>query len=384
MNTVYMDNNATTMVAPEVVDAMLPFLKDNWGNPSSMHSFGGDVSHKIETAKKYIAELLGTASTNEIIITSCGTESDNTAIRSALRANPEKKHIVTTAVEHPAVLGLAKELEKDGYSVTFLPVDTNGMLSITDFEKSLTPETAVVSIMWANNETGMIFPIERIAEICTERIIPLHVDAVQIAGKMPIDMKKVPITYLSISGHKFHAPKGIGALYVRKGTPFHPWLIGGHQEKGRRAGTENVASIIGFGKACQMAIENMDKENKYVADLRDDLERRILKAIPKTHIHGDINHRLPNTSNVGFEGIEGEAILLMLNEYGICASTGSACASGSLDPSHVLMAMGVPFSRAHGSIRFSLSIYNTPEEVDYVLEKLPPVIQRLRELSPIN
>lgn len=383
MKTIYLDNNATTQVAPEVVDVMLPFLKDLWGNPSSMHTFGGQVGKHIAEAREKVSKLLN-ATPDEIVFTSCGSESNNTAIRSALATSSDKRHMITTAVEHPAVLNLAKLLEKEGIDVTFLPVDGEGRLDIATFEKAIRPDTFLVSIMWANNETGVIFPIERISEICSERNIPLHVDAVQAAGKITIDLKKTPITYMSISGHKLHAPKGVGALYVRRGTPFSPWLVGGHQERSRRGGTENVASIVGMGKACALAGEHMQEENTRVSALRDRLEKEIMSKIPYSHIHGDAEHRLPNTTNIGFEGVEGEAILLMLNEFGICASSGSACTSGSLDPSHVMMAMGIPFTRAHGSIRFSLSRYNDEADVDEVVDKLPGIIKNLRDLSPIK
>lgn len=382
MSIVYVDNNATTRVAPEVIDAMLPFLNNYWGNPSSMHTFGGQVAKHLDKARDLIAAILGASSPNEIIFTSCGTESDNTAIRSALATNPEKRHIITSSVEHPAVLNLVKKLEKEGYSATYLKVDPDGNLDILELEKSITHQTAIVSIMWANNETGVIFPIEKIAEICSERGVPLHVDAVQALGKLPIDMTDVPVTYLSVSGHKVHAPKGVGALYVRKGTPFHPFVIGGHQEKGRRGGTENVASIVAFGRACELAINDMKSEVQRMGLLRDRLEKGILDSIKKSFVHGDTRSRLPNTTNIGFEGIEGEAILLMMNEHGICASSGSACTSGSLDPSHVMIAMGIPFTRAHGSIRFSLSRYNSDSDIDIILEKLPAIIERLRALSP--
>ncbi|MBT3180959.1 MAG: cysteine desulfurase NifS [Deltaproteobacteria bacterium] len=384
MKTIYVDNNATTQVAPEVLESMIPFLRDMWGNPSSMHTFGGQVAKYIDEARNNIASLIGAESPNEIIITSCGTESDNTAIRSALAAKPDKRHIVTSSVEHPAVLNLAKQLETEGYSVTYLQVDELGRIDLSELEKSLTPDTALASIMWANNETGVIFPIEKIAEMCSERKIPLHVDAVQAVGKIPINLTKTPITYLSLSGHKLHAPKGVGVLYVRKGTPFTPWLVGGHQERGRRGGTENVASIIGLGIACRLLSSNLTNEAKYLSSLRDRLEKGILDAIPNSFIHGDTSNRLPNTTNIGFESIEGEAILLMLNEFNICASSGSACTSGSLDPSHVMMAMGIPFTRAHGSIRFSLSRYNTEEDINIILEKLPGIIKHLRELSPFT
>jgi cysteine desulfurase len=360
---------------------MLPYFHDLYGNPSSMHSFGGQVARKIREAREQVAALIG-ATPDEIVFTSCGTESDNAAIRSALATYPERRHIVTSRVEHPAVKSLCANLAGQGYRITELPVDKNGILDMEQFAGSLTPDTAVVSLMWANNETGVIFPVEKAAELAREWGIPFHTDAVQSTGKMPIDMKKNMIDMLSFSGHKLHAPKGIGVLYIRKGTRFSPFLIGGHQEKGRRGGTENTPSIVGLGKACELAARNMDAENTTVKRLRDRLESALLTRIPKCRVNGDIQQRLPNTTNISFEFVEGEGILLLMNEHGICASSGSACTSGSLQPSHVLRAMGVPFTMAHGSIRFSLSIYNTEEEIDFVIEKLPPIIERLRSMSP--
>ncbi len=381
MKTVYLDNNATTQVAPEVLEAMLPYFHDLFGNPSSMHSFGGQVAGKVRESREQAAALIG-CNPDEIIFTSCGTESDNAAIRSALIVQPEKRHIVTSRVEHPAVRALCADLAQRGYRVTELPVDALGRLDMDQYKESLTPDTAIVSLMWANNETGVIFPVERAAALARERGILFHTDAVQAVGKIPIDLRSNAVDMLSISGHKLHAPKGIGILYVRKGTKFTPFLIGGHQEKGRRGGTENTPSIIGLGKACDLAARNMDDENTRVKALRDRLESQLLDLIPNSRVNGDTQDRLPNTSNISFEFVEGESILLMLNEYGICASSGSACTSGSLQPSHVLRAMGVPFTMAHGSIRFSLSIYNTDEEIDFVIEKLPPIIETLRKLSP--
>jgi len=381
MKVIYMDNNATTQVAPEVLGEMLPYFHDLYGNPSSMHSFGGQVGEALKQARERVADLIG-ASPEEILFNSCGTESDNTAIRAAIASQPDKKHIITTRVEHPAVKNLCEYLEKKGYRVTFLPVDRQGRLDPEDLYKSLSNDTAIVSIMWANNETGAMFPIEEIGPVIKERGVVFHTDAVQAVGKIAIDSQAVPFDMLSLSGHKLHAPKGVGALYVRKGTKFSPLLIGGHQEKGRRGGTENVASIIGLGKACELAGEHIIDENERVGRLRNKLESGLLERIPNAMVNGDREHRLPNTTNISFEYVEGEAILLMMNELGICASSGSACTSGSLEPSHVLRAMGVPFTAAHGSIRFSLSIYNTEEEIDFVVEKLPPIIERLRELSP--
>ncbi|MBN1829523.1 MAG: cysteine desulfurase NifS [Deltaproteobacteria bacterium] len=381
MTTLYLDNNATTMVAPEVLEAMLPYLKDHYGNPSSMHSFGGHVARKIAAAREETANLIG-ADPEEIIFTSCGTESDNTAIRSALASMPDRRHIVTSRVEHPAVKVLCEHLSKEGCRITEIAVDGQGRLDMEQYEKSLSKDTAVVSLMWANNETGVIFPVKTAAQMARERGILFHTDAVQAAGKIPIDMKRTAIDMLSFSGHKLHAPKGIGVLYVRRGTKFSPFLIGGHQERGRRGGTESVAGIIALGKACSLAAANVNLENSAVKALRDRLEQTILQRISDTKINGNTKERLPNTTNISFEFVEGEGILLMMNEYGICASSGSACTSGSLQPSHVLRAMGVPFTMAHGSIRFSLSIYNTEAEIDFVIEKLVPIIDRLRRLSP--
>lgn len=382
MNTIYLDNNATTPVAPEILDEMLPYLKELYGNPSSMHTFGGQLHRKVEDARFRVAQLIG-AEPEEIIFTSCGTESDNTAIMSAVESLPSKRHIITTRVEHPAVLNFCKHLARKGFRVTFLPVNNYGQLNIDELLKVI-DDTALVSIMYANNETGVIFPITEIAEILKERRILFHTDAVQAVGKIPIDVKKLPVDMLSLSGHKLHAPKGVGALYVRKGTRFYPYIIGGHQERGRRAGTENVASIIGLGKACELAMKNLNDEVAYLKGLRDKLETALLKSCPDVIINGDINNRLPNTTNLSFEFVEGEAILLRLNEYGICASSGSACTSGSLEPSHVLRAMGIPFTAIHGSIRFSLSRYNTGEEIDRVIKIMPGIIKELRQLSPFG
>ncbi|MBU4259177.1 MAG: cysteine desulfurase NifS [Proteobacteria bacterium] len=381
MKVIYVDNNATTKVAPEVLQEMLHYFSEFYGNPSSMHSFGGQVGLKLKEARAKIANLIG-AEPDEILFTSCGTESDSTAIRAAIISNPDKKHIITSRVEHPAVKNLCEYLSKNGYRVTFVPVDREGRLDLDFLYRNLSDDTAIVSTMWANNETGVIFPIEEIVQVVKERGIVFHTDAVQAVGKVPVDVRKVEVDMLSISGHKIHAPKGVGSLYIRKGTKYSPFLIGGHQEKGRRGGTENVASIIGLGKAGELAIDNIGKESVRVKYLRDKLENEILKRIPNSMVNGDRENRLPNTTNISFEFVEGEAILLMMDEFGICASSGSACTSGSLEPSHVLRAMGVPFTAAHGSIRFSLSVYNTEEEIDYIIEKLPPIITRLRELSP--
>jgi cysteine desulfurase len=381
MKAIYLDNNATTQVAPEVMEAMLPYFHDFYGNPSSMHTFGGQVGRRLWEAREQTAALIG-ASPDEIVFTSCGTESDNAAIASALATNPDRRHIVTSRVEHPAVKALCAHLAGQGYRITELPVDKEGLLDLNQYEKSLTPDTAIVSLMWANNETGVMFPVEKAAELAHERGILFHTDAVQAVGKIPISMQANAIDMLSISGHKLHAPKGIGVLYLRRGTKFTPFLIGGHQEKGRRGGTENTPAIIALGKACTLAAQHMDRENTTVRQLRDKLERELLSRIPKSRVNGNIDNRLPNTTNISFEFVEGEGILLLMDEHGICASSGSACTSGSLQPSHVLRAMGVPFTMAHGSIRFSLSIYNTGAEIDLVIEKLPPIIERLRAMSP--
>ena len=381
MKTVYVDNNATTKVAPEVLEEMMPYFSEFYGNPSSMHFFGGQVQKKVNEAREKVADFLG-AEPSEIVFTSCGTESDNAAILGTLDSYPEKRHLITTRVEHPAVGNVCTYLGRKGYRVTELAVDREGRLDLDELRESITDQTAVVTVMYANNETGVIFPVEEIGEIVKAKGIPFHSDAVQAVGKIPLYMKKSTIDMLSSSGHKLHAPKGIGVLYIRKGTKFSPFLIGGHQEKGRRGGTENVPYIIGVGKACELAKKHLDDENTRVKALRDYLEQKLLEKIPNTLVNGDRQNKLPNTVSVSFEYVEGESILLLLSDLGICASSGSACTSGSLEPSHVLRAMGVPFTAAHGSIRFSLSIYNTKEEMDYIIENIPPIIQRLRNISP--
>ncbi|THB76331.1 MAG: cysteine desulfurase NifS [Desulfobacteraceae bacterium] len=378
---VYVDNNATTRVADEVIEEMLPFYGQFYGNPSSMHTFGGSVGKKVKEARQRVADLIH-ADPEEIIFTSCGTESDNTAIHAALLARPDRKHIITSKVEHPAVDNYFKVLEKQGYRVTWVDVDKHGRLDLEQLYKSMTDDTAVISLMWANNETGVIFPIEEITAKSREKDILFHTDAVQAAGKVTIDVSRVAVDMLSISGHKIHAPKGVAALYVRKGFKLSPYMIGGHQEKGRRGGTENTAAIIGLGKACELAGHHLDEMNTRVRELRDYLEKELLEKIPASSVNGDPEHRLPNTLSIGFDAVEGESILLMLDREGICASSGSACTSGSLEPSHVLMAMEVPFKSAHGSIRFSLSCYNTREEMDHIVNAMVPTIQRLRDMSP--
>ena len=383
MKTIYLDNNATTQVAPEVVEAMLPYFTEFYGNASSMHTFGGQVHGRIEMARAQVAELIG-AEPEEIIFTGCGTESDNTALMSAVESNPAKRRLITTRVEHSAILNFCKHLAGKGYHTTYLPVDILGRFNMDALLEAIDDQTAIVSIMYANNETGVIFPIEEIGKILHARGILFHTDAVQVAGKIPINVKQLPVDMLSISGHKLHAPKGIGVLYVRKGTRFCPYLIGGHQEKGRRAGTENVAAIVGLGKACELARKELAKGTAALAALRDRLEAALLESCPDAVVNGDRENRLPNTTSISFEYVEGEAILLRLNEFGICASSGSACTSGSLQPSHVLRAMGIPYTAIHGSVRFSLSSYTTQEEVDRVIEVLPPIIRVLRSYSPFG
>ena len=383
MKNIYLDNNATTRIDEQVLAEMMPYLTDCYGNASSMHRFGGELRHNIDQARHRAADLLG-CEPSEITFTSGGTESDNTAIFGAVACCPDKKHIITTRVEHPAVRAACQQLQQRGYSLTELSVDHLGRLDLDALRQSLTDDTALVSIMYANNETGVIFPMEQIARIVKAKGALLHTDAVQAAGKVPIDLAHMPLDLLSLSGHKLHAPKGVGILYVRRGTRLAPYLVGGHQEFGKRAGTENVPGIVGVGKACELAQEHVQQENADVRVLRDRLEKEILQRCPNARVNGDRQARLPNTTNISFEYVEGEAILLMLDRLGIDASSGSACTSGSLEPSHVLRAMGVPFTAVHGSIRFSLSRYTTAAEIDYVIRELPPIITRLRELSPFS
>jgi len=378
---IYLDNNATTMVAPEVLGAMQPFFCERYGNASSMHRFGGDVRHDIDEARANVAHLIG-ATPEEIVFTSCGTESDNTAVVGTLRANPDKRHIVTSKVEHPAIRGLCQYLTRERYEVTEVPVNRQGELDLDFLADSIRPDTALVSVMWANNETGVIFPVGEVAEIAHANGVVFHTDAVQAVGRIPINLAETPVDLLSLSGHKIHAPKGIGVLYVRRGTKFAPFIIGGHQERNRRGGTENTASIVGLGKAAELAAERIVDENTRVKTLRDTLEERILASAPDCFVNGARDERLPNTSNISFEYVEGEAILLKLDQLGVCASSGSACTSGSLEPSHVMRAMGVPFTAAHGSIRFSLSVYNTEEEISFVADHVPDIITELRAISP--
>jgi len=380
---IYVDNNATTMVAPEVVESMEPFFKENYGNPSSMHLFGGRIQKFVDRAREQVADLLH-ADPSEIVFTSCGTESDNAAIRGVLTAHPDKKHIITSRVEHPAVKSLCQYLGKNGYRISELSVDRLGQIDLDELREKLDTDTVLVSIMWANNETGVVFPIREIADLVKSRGAVFHCDAVQAAGKIDIDLQTVPADLISLSGHKLHAPKGIGVLYIRKGTHFVPFVMGGHQESGRRAGTENVPYIVGLGTACELAKNNVAVEQNKVKALRDRLENELLEKAIDASVNGDRNNRLPNTTNISFKYIEGESILLMLSEEGIAASSGSACTSGSLEPSHVLRAMGVPFTRVHGSVRFSLSRYNTDEDISMIIEQMLKIEKRLREISPFG
>lgn len=383
MKPVYLDNNATTKVAPEVVSAMLPFFTEQFGNPSSMHAFGSEVSGAIKQARKQIQALIGAEHDYEIVFTSGGTESDNTAILSALDAMPDRNEIIISVVEHPALIMLADHLEKSrGTVVHRIPVDKSGRLDIRAYRDALSPRVAIASIMWANNETGTIFPVAELAELAKDAGAQFHTDAVQAVGKVPIDVKSTAIDMLSISGHKLNAPKGIGVLYVRRGTRFRSLLKGGHQERGRRAGTENTPAIVGLGKAAELALAHIGEESTRVKALRDRLEKGLLQRIPNCFVTGDPYERLPNTCNIAFEYIEGEGMLMLLNREGIACSSGSACASGSLEPSHVMKAMDIPYTAAHGALRFSLSRENTDEDVDRVLEALPGIVEKLRALSP--
>lgn len=378
---IYLDNNATTCIVPEVLDSMLPYLTELYGNPSSMHSFGAQVAKGIRRSREQVASLL-CASPDEILFTSCGTESDSTAIYGTLARDRNRRHIITTSVEHPAVLEVCRYLAKTGHDVTFLAVDQQGCIEVSQVEKAIKRNTALITMMWANNETGVLFPVEAIAELASERGIPFHTDAVQVVGKIQLNLDRIPIALASLSGHKLHAPKGVGVLYVKKHMRIDPFLRGGHQEGGRRGGTENVASIVGLGVACEIASRRIEEERQYVMRLRDHLESEILRRIPETVRHGHPEQRLPNTSSIGFRYVEGEAILLSLSRHNIAASSGSACTSGSLEPSHVLKAMSVNPTVLNGTIRFSLSRYNTREEIDIVLSELERIIHRLREMSP--
>lgn len=381
-NGIYLDNNATTMIDPKVVEAMMPYFTTFYGNPSSQHGFGVPVEKAVQRAREQVADLIGAEYPDEIIFTSCASESDNTALWTSLWTQKNKDEIVTTKLEHPAIIDTCSFLEARGVKIKYLSADSKGDLNADEFASLLSDKTALASIMWANNETGNIYDIPTLSQIAAERGIVFHSDAVQAVGKIPVDVKSTAVRMLSFSGHKLHAPKGVGVLYVRRGTRFLPYLHGGHQERGRRAGTENVPYIVGLGMACELAKNHLDELNTRVRALRDKLEKGIVATIPEVIVMGDSTHRTPNTLNVGFKFVEGEAILLMLNEYGIAASSGSACSSESLEPSHVMQAMGIPFSAAHGTIRFSLSRFTTEAEIDKTLEVLPGIIERLRQMSP--
>ncbi|MDP3877199.1 MAG: cysteine desulfurase NifS [Methylobacter sp.] len=382
MTDIYLDNNATTKVDPAVVDVMIPYFLEQYGNPSSIHKFADGVARGLKQARQQVQALIGAEHDSEIIFTSCGTESNSTAILSAIKAQPNKKEIITTTVEHPAILSLCEHLEKEGYTIHRLPVDKAGRLKLDAYQRLLSDQVAIVSVMWANNETGTIFPVAEMAEMANAAGVMFHTDAVQAVGKIPMMLQDTKIDMLSLSGHKLHAPKGIGVLYLRRGTRYRPLLRGGHQERGRRAGTENSASIVGLGKACELAQNFIEYENIQVKAMRDRLEQGITEQIGHCFVTGDMYNRLPNTTDIAFEYIEGESILMLLNKAGIAASSGSACTSGSLEPSHVMRAMDIPYTAAHGTIRFSFSRYNTMAEVEKVIEVMPGIVATLRKLSP--
>jgi cysteine desulfurase len=376
---VYLDNNATTQVDPAVVSEMLPFLTEFYGNPSSAYSFGKQVGKAVGKARERVATLLG-CEPREVIFTSCGSESNNAAINSALLMDRDRQHVVTTRVEHSAITKHCETLAKRGIEITWLGVDGDGRLDLAELERAIRPDTAIVSVMWANNETGVLFPIGEIAQIVHRKKTLFHCDAVQAVGKIPINLATTPVNFLSVSGHKLHCPKGVGALYVSHRTKFNPFLIGGGQENGRRAGTENVASIVALGKACELAGEFMEYENSAVRALRDDFENAVLAQIPDCRVNGDREHRLPNTTSLAFDGIESEGVLAMMDKHHICCSAGSACTTGSVHPSHVLKAMGFPNERARASLRFSFSRFNSVLDVERALAVLPEAIAKLREM----
>lgn len=386
MSLIYLDNNATTKVAPEVLEAMLPYFKEEYANPSSVYEFAKRSNHAVREARGVIKDFFNAKDEKEIIFTSCGSESANTGIRGVLNMNKNKRHIITTKVEHPCVLNLYRSLEKEGYKVDYIGVNSNGELDLAQLEEAIDEDTALVSVMYANNETGVVFPIKKISEIIKSKNpeTKFYVDAVQVTGKLPIDVQDLGVDMMGISGHKFHAPKGIGALYVNSKTLITPLIIGGHQERGKRAGTENVPYIVGMAKAAELAMDSLKYETTEIKRLRDKLEQNIVKNVFNARLNAGIINRVPNTTNIGFEYIEGELILLHLSDLGICASSGSACTSGSLEPSHVLRAMNVPFTAVHGSIRFSLSRFTTEKEIDYVCEQMPAIIEKLVRISPFQ
>ena len=383
MKKIYFDHNATTPVHEEVFEAMLPYLKEEWGNPSSIHWAARAPRKAVDTARERIAAFLN-CTPLEVIFTSSGTESDNHAIKGLVNAKKGKgNHIITTKVEHPAVLNTCKHLAKEGYEVTYLGVDSKGMLDIDELKVGVTYRTILITVMYANNETGVVFPVDEIAAIAREKGIAFHTDAVQAAGKVPLDMQKLNVDLLSISGHKLYGPKGMGALFARRGVRLVPLIHGGHHERNRRGGTENVAGIVGLGKACEIASRDMEREIAQLTRLRDRLEKGLIERIEHVYVNGDRENRLPNTTNISFEFVEGESLLLNLDMKGIAASSGSACTSGSLEPSHVLMAMGMSHELSHGSVRFSLGRINTEEDVDYLIEEMPPIVDRMRSMSPL-
>ncbi len=386
MSLIYLDNNATTKVDPQVLEAMLPYFKEEYANPSSVYEFAKRSNHAVREARGVIKDFYNARDEKEIIFTSCGSESANTAIRGVLNMNKNKRHIITTKVEHPCVLNLYRALEKEGYRVDYIGVNSNGELDLEQLKEAIDEDTALVSVMYANNETGVVFPIKKISEIIKSKNseTKFYVDAVQVTGKLAIDVQDLGVDLMGISGHKFHAPKGIGALYVNSKTLITPLIIGGHQERGKRAGTENVPYIVGMAKAAELAMDSLKYETTEIKRLRDKLEQNIVKNVFNARLNAGIINRVPNTTNIGFEYIEGELILLHLSDLGICASSGSACTSGSLEPSHVLRAMNVPFTAVHGSIRFSLSRFTTEKEIDYVCEKMPEIIEKLVRISPFQ
>lgn len=386
MSLIYLDNNATTKVDPLVLEAMLPYFKEEYANPSSVYEFAKRSNHAVREARGIIKDFFNAKDEKEIIFTSCGSESANTGIRGVLNMNKNKRHIITTKVEHPCVLNLYRSLEKEGYKVDYIGVNSNGELDLAQLEEAIDEDTALVSVMYANNETGVVFPIKKISEIIKSKNpeTKFYVDAVQVTGKLPIDVQDLGVDMMGISGHKFHAPKGIGALYVNSKTLITPLIIGGHQERGKRAGTENVPYIVGMAKAAELAMDSLKYETTEIKRLRDKLEQNVVKNVFNARLNAGIINRVPNTTNIGFEYIEGELILLHLSDLGICASSGSACTSGSLEPSHVLRAMNVPFTAVHGSIRFSLSRFTTEKEIDYVCEQMPAIIEKLVRISPFQ
>lgn len=377
---IYFDNNATTQVDPDVLQLMLPYLQNQYGNPSSAYSFGKYAAKAVDTARQQVATLLR-CEPSEIIFTSCGTESDNSAIQSALLLDPDRKHLVTSKVEHSAIINHAEALARRGYEVTWLDVDANGLIDLEALERAIREDTAIVSLMWANNETGTLFPIEAAAAICRSKGTLFHTDAVQAVGKIDIDLQHLPINFLSLSGHKLHAPKGVAALYVNRRTRFNPYLIGGGQEKKRRGGTENTASIVALGKAAELALSALQEENSRVKALRDRFEQGLLEMVPSVHVNGHRIQRLPNTSSLAIEGIDSEGMLMLLDQRGICCSAGSACTAGSLEPSHVLKAMGYSNERARGSLRFSFSRFNSESEVTQALQIIPAAVEKLRSMN---